>query len=367
MNRLFYIGLTLCFAGCASDQKSIDQINWIQALPKVEMHIHLDGSVRLNTIWEIAQTDSIDLGVQSIEELKEICTVVKPMSSLQEVLDVFWVHQKVMNSRENIARVAYENIEDAYRDGVVLLELRFAPTFIAVGKENLSYSDIIKGVLDGVERGMDTFDIEVGLIGIGVRGMDPAANKEALVDLIKLRKGNHPMADRLVGYDLAATEAGFKSDEFLDLINTAKDGGLRITIHSGEDTDAAHVRNTLEILGAERIGHGVKSWDDPKVIELLKERNAHLELSVTSNWLTKTVLSIEDHPIKKLYEAGVSISINTDDAHLMGIDLMYEYELIEKTFGFTKEDFMNINADALEHSFLSEEIKAKVRDRYFLN
>ncbi|MBL4576850.1 MAG: hypothetical protein JKX74_00170, partial [Flavobacteriales bacterium] len=157
MKWRFLIPILLFLTACSPGNTSMDPADWIQALPKVEMHIHLDGSVRLNTIWEIAQTDSIDLGVQSIEELKEICTVVKPMSSLQEVLDVFWVHQKVMNSRENIARVTYENIEDAYRDGVVLLELRFAPTFIAVGKENLSYSDIIEGVLDGVERGMDVF------------------------------------------------------------------------------------------------------------------------------------------------------------------------------------------------------------------
>jgi len=352
---------------CDSRDEHTTQFDWIQALPKVETHLHLDGSVRLNTIWEIAQTDSIDLGVESIEELEKICTVVEPMSSLQEVLDVFWVHQKVMNSKENIARVAYENVEDAFNDGVVLLELRFAPTFIAVGKDHLSYDDIIEGVLDGVEKGMAEYDIEVGLIGIGVRGMDPAKNKAALLDILKYKNGDHPMSNRLVGYDLAAKEAGFESDEFLELINTAKDGGLHITIHSGEDTDAAHVRNTLEILGAERIGHGVKSWDDPKVIDLLKERNSHLELSVTSNWLTKTVLRIEDHPIKKLFEAGVSFSINTDDAHLMGINLVHEYELIEKTFGFTKADFMRINADALEHSFLSEAIKAKVRDRYFRN
>ena len=350
---------------CTNSPKSEEKDDWLQSIPKVEMHLHLDGSVRLNTIWEIAQTDNIDLDVQSIEELAKICKVLEPMNGLQEVIDVFWVHQKVMNSRENIARVAFENVEDAYKDGVVLLELRFAPTFIAVDKKNLSYKDIILGVMDGIQKGMDTYDIEVGLIGIGVRGMDSLANMDALMALINQKKGNHPMSDRLVGYDLAATEAGFEAKEFLGLINAARKGGLHITIHSGEDTDAEHVKKTLEILDAERIGHGVKSWGNEEVIEMLKEHNAHLELSVTSNWLTKSVLNIEDHPIKNLYEAGVSISINTDDAHLMGINLVQEYELIKNTFGFTKEDFMKINANALEHSFLSEEIKRKVRNQYF--
>ena len=359
--------LLFLLAGCSQDNEEEESGNWIKTLPKIETHIHLDGSVRLNTIWEIAQADSIDLGVQSIDELENICTVLEPMNSLQEVLDVFWVHQKVLNSRENIARVTFENVEDAYNDGVVLLELRFAPTFISLRKESLSNDDIILGVLDGIQAGMQRYDIEVGLIGIGVRGMEEEDNMQALLDIIRLKNGDHPHADRLVGFDLAATEAGFATSSFLNLITIARKGGLHITIHSGEDTDAEHVRKTLNILGAERIGHGVKSWDDPSVIELLKERDAHLELSVTSNWLTKTVLTIEDHPIKKLYESGVSISINTDDAHLMGIDLMHEYELIADKFGFTKDDFMKINADALEHSFLSEDIKAKVRDKHFKN
>ena len=357
--------LLLLSIACTTVDREAGQSNWLKTLPKVETHIHLDGSVRLNTIWEIAQADSIDLGVQSIDELEDICTVREPMNSLQEVLDVFWVHQKVLNSRENIARVTFENVEDAYNDGVVLLELRFAPTFISLRKEGLSNDDIILGVLDGIQAGMHRYDIEVGLIGIGVRGMEEADNMQALLDIIRLKNGDHPHADRLVGYDLAATEAGFETSSFLNLITVAREGGLHITIHSGEDTDAEHVRETLNILGAERIGHGVKSWDDPAVIELIKERDAHLELSVTSNWLTKTSLSIEDHPIKKLYESGVSISINTDDAHLMGIDLMHEYELIIDKFGFTGDDFMKINADALEHSFLSEDIKSKVREKHF--
>jgi len=353
--------------GCSPIDRNAGQRDWLKSLPKVETHIHLDGSVRLNTIWDIAQADSIDLGVQSIDQLESICTVREPMNSLQEVLDVFWVHQKVLNSRVNIARVTFENVEDAYNDGVVLLELRFAPTFISLGKDGLSNDDIILGVLDGIQAGMERYDIEVGLIGIGVRGMKEEDNMQALLDIIKIKNGAHPHASRLVGYDLAAAEAGFETSSFLNLITVARQGGLHITIHSGEDTDAEHVRKTLNILGAERIGHGVKSWDDPAVIELIKEKDAHLELSVTSNWLTKTSLSIEDHPIKKLYESGVSISINTDDAHLMGIDLMHEYELIIDKFGFTGDDFMKINADALEHSFLPEHIKSKVREKYFSN
>jgi len=339
--------------------------DWIVELPKVQTHLHLDGSVRLTTIWEIAQKDSIDLGVNTIQELAAICRVTRPMNNLQDVLDTFWVHQKVLNSYENIRRVTFENIEDAYHDGVKLLELRFGPTFIAAGKPALSNDDIIRGVLDGSRDGMQKYRIEVGLIAIGVRGMDNELNRTALSDVLKFKNSGHPVAERLVGYDLAAAEAGTEPEDFLDLIETAREGELHITIHSGEDTNAEYVKRTILNLGAERIGHGIKSWGNEEVINLIKERNIHLELSVTSNWLTRCVESLETHPIKNLYQAGVSISINTDDPHLMGINLVHEYELIVDKFGLTREDFMKINKDALEHSFLPEAVKAKVRKRYF--
>jgi len=344
---------------------SVDEEDWLVNLPKVQTHLHLDGSVRLHTIWDIALKDSIDLAVKSIKALKAICQITEPMHSLQEVLDVFWVHQKVLNSYQNIRRITFENIEDAYNDGVKLLELRFAPTFIAVGKPNLTNDDIILGVLDGVQDGMQKYSIEVGLIVIGVRGSDHQANRQALLDVLRHKKGDHVLSDRLVGYDLAATEAGTSPEEFLDLINLARDGGLHITVHSGEDTNSEYIKRTIEVLGVERIGHGIKSWGNEEVLQLIKDNGIHLELSVTSNWLTRSVSSLEEHPIKNLYEEGISISINTDDAHLMGIDLVHEYKLIEEKFGFSRKDFMWINKDALEHSFLPEEIKTEVRDKYF--
>ena len=339
--------------------------DWIVDLPKVQTHVHLDGSVRLNTIWQIAQKDSIDLGVETIQELAAICRVTQPMKNIQEVLDVFWVHQKVLNSYENIRRVTFENIEDAYHDGVKLLELRFGPTFIAAGKPALRNDDIIRGVLDGCQDGMQKYPIEVGLIAIGVRGMDNELNRSALMEVLKFKTSRYPVAERLVGYDLADAETSTEPENFLGLIETARQGGLHITIHSGEDTDAEYVKRSILSLGAERIGHGIKSWGNEEVLNLIKERDIHLELSVTSNWLTRCIESLETHPIKNLYQAGVSISINTDDPHLMGINLVHEYEMIADKFGLTRQDFMKINRDALEHSFLPEAIKSKVRKQYF--
>ena len=143
---------------------------WIKDIPKIETHVHIEGSVRIETMWEIIQKDNIDVGVDSIRDLQNICQVIKPMENLEQVLDIFWLHQKVFNSYEHIKRITFEIVEDAYNDGVKLLELRFSPSFICVNKNNLSNDDVILAVLDGIKMGMETYPIELGLIAIGVRG-----------------------------------------------------------------------------------------------------------------------------------------------------------------------------------------------------
>ncbi len=333
---------------------------WLQSLPKVQLHVHLDGSVRLPTILDIAQQDGLDLGADSLEALAAKCQVTQPVSGLPALLDVFWVHQRVLNSYRNIRRVTFENIEDAWRDGVRLLELRFAPAFIAAGKPGLTNDEIISAVLDGVQEGMMAYPIEVGLIVITVRDLDLNTNRRALLDALRFRRSAHPMAERIVGFDLAASEAGTRPEDFVELVAMARAGGLGITVHSGEDTTAAHVQRTIEVLTPDRIGHGIQAWHDLAVVQLLKIKGIHLEVSITSNWLTRSVASLAAHPIRKLYDAGVSLSINTDDPHLMGIDLVHEYRLAQRLFGFELSDFERMNREALAHSFLPERLKEKV-------
>ena len=184
--------------------------------------------------------------------------------------------------------------------------------------------------------------------------------------MLKLKQSNHPMANRIVGYDLAAAEIGIDFNDYVELIEIAKKGGLHITIHSGEETDSSYIKKSIHLLHANRIGHGISAIEDQELIQELKEKNIHLEISVTSNCLTKAVSGIDKHPIKKLMEAGVSISINTDDPHLMNINLIHEYELLANLYGFTKDDFIKINKDALQHSFLSKEIIDAIDKKYFL-
>ena len=338
----------------------------LKILPKVELHRHLDGSIRFDTICDLAKQNNINLGIDLShrEALWEKVKILKPMSGLQEVLDSFWATQKVMSNYDAIKRVAYENVEDCFNDGVKLAELRFAPTFIGMNKK-ISFQDIIQAVVDGVNEGVDKFGIEVGLILIAARSLDINDNLEALKDARNLIKANYKGIEKLIGFDLADTENDHNPKQFLELINFAKDLGLEITIHSGEDTTAEHVINSIKLFQPKRIGHGIKVWKNQLALDLIKKNNIHLEVCPTSNWLTRCVDSLSNHPFNELYKYGISVSINSDDPHIMNINLINEYEVLSKEFGLTLNDFYKINKDSLSHSFLSSEIKTKMYKLYF--
>jgi adenosine deaminase len=331
----------------------------LRALPKVELHRHLDGSVRVATIWEIAAESGLDVGARTLEELQEAAVIRRPVTTLAEALARFETQRKVLCSFNAISRVTRENVEDAFRDGVRLLELRFAPAFIAEGRA-LSNDEILAGVLDGIIKGMEEYPVEVGLIGILPRGFPHSANERALADLLRWKNGRAAGADRICGLDLAAMEAGIDPLPFMPLVNKARDAGLGITVHSGEDTDAAHVARTLDLFRPSRIGHGIRAWGNSEVMNRLAADDILLEVCPTSNWLTSSVPTLAQHPLPGLYKAGVPVSINSDDPNLMGIDLVHEYEICKRLYGFGDSDFQAINRAALRHSFLPRELRERV-------
>ena len=336
----------------------------LRALPKAELHRHLDGSVRLSTIAELARRHSLDLGVRSEAELAERARVLAPLAGLEEVIARFQIIQKVLCGYEAIRRVAFENVEDAWRDGVKLAELRFAPPFISAGKD-LANDEIIEAVLGGVEEGVSRYGIEVALIGILPRTASPEANRAATADLLRHARGARPGAWRLLGFDLADSETAHPPEQFLPLVRQARAAGLGITIHSGENTSAAHVLRTLRVFGPRRIGHGIRAWGDPEAVRLLREKEVTLEVCPTSNWLTRSVPSLGAHPLPQLRRAGVRVTLNSDDPQLMGIDLVHEYSLAARLYGFTLEDFRECNRLAVEASFLPEEARRRVLERHF--
>ena len=333
-------------------------------LPKVEHHRHLDGSLRVSTIAELARKNKSDLGVQSQAELYRKVVLDKPFGTLQAVLDCFWTAQKVMCNYESIKQVAYENVEDCHRDGVVLAELRFAPVFMMKNKSGLNFDEVFEGVIDGVHQAMKDYPIQVGLIHILPRGLDFAQCGPSTKACFTYMSSRHPGADRLVGFDLADPETDNSFTQFAPLVAQARLNGMGITIHSGEDTTPAHMWRTLKTYSPQRIGHGIQAIHDPDLLKELRDRGVTLEVCPTSNWLTGQVPTTQAHPFPKLLKAGVRLSLNSDDPHIMGINLVREYAIAREEWGLSDEQLMRINRDACEASFLPEEIRAYVRKSF---
>jgi len=338
---------------------SRNRLDQLRKLPKVELHRHLDGSVRFETILDLSRLHAIDLGTENREELLKKTKLTSPMRNLEAVLDSFWTTQKVLASYEAIKRVTFENIEDAFRDGVRLLELRFAPVFISEGKD-LENDEILEGVLDGMSEGMDRYPVQVGLIFIVPRTLDLEKNRAAFKEMLSYRKSGHRNSHRLCGFDLADSEDAFEAERFTQFVEQARQEGLGITIHTGENTSPKHVWKSLEVYQPDRIGHGIKAWEDPKLVDQLVEKGIHLELCPTSNYITRSVKTLEEHPLPGFHAKGMPLSINADDPHLFDIDLVHEYEICARVFGLGEKEFLDINREALPYSFLEEDIVAFV-------
>ncbi len=333
----------------------------LRGLPKVELHRHLDGSVRLQTILDLAEAHGIDIGTRSLGALRERATITTPLRDLAEVLSRFGLLQGVLCSFSAIRRVAFENVEDAWRDGVKLIELRFAPAFIAGGKQ-ITNDEIMEAVIDGVARGKAAYPIQAGLIVILARDQPLEENKRVAADAIRWRESGTPGAELIRGLDLADGEERSDPRDFAPLVERAREAGLGITVHTGENTSAAHVRKSLDVFRPERIGHGIRAWGDRELVRRLRDEGVLLEVCPTSNWLTASVPSLREHPLPLLYRAGVPVSINSDDPHLFGIDLVHDYQVCKDLYGFTAEDFKRINTMALAHSFLPREAKERVTE-----
>jgi len=317
---------------------------WSQ-FPKVELHRHLEGAVRLSTLVELAPEVGLEVP-QDPDEVREHFLITSPMQDLGSVLNKFLASQKVLASEEIIARITFEAIEDAVKEDIRILELRFAPTFMEQG-HSLSREQILRGIRKGLHFAKD-LPIAVGFLCIIQRILSPTIAD----DVLSLALDNR---DLFVGLDLADNEIGADPRLFEKTFARALDKEFPITVHAGESQfpeASLNVKNSIELLGARRIGHGLQIHSDPFVMGLVKSKAIPLELCLTSNWLTNAVPNLMQHPIRKLMEAGVPVTINSDDPGLFGIDLTHEYDLLDKFYGFTEIDFNHCNDVAAQASFL---------------
>ncbi|RKQ38031.1 adenosine deaminase [Enterobacter sp. R1(2018)] len=326
-------------------------------LPLTDLHRHLDGNIRAQTILDLGRQYNLPLPATTIESLIPHVQVVETAPDLVSFLSKLDWGVKVLATLDACRRVAWENIEDAARNGLHYVELRFSPGYMAM-THSLPVAGVVEAVIAGVSEGCRDFGIEARLIGIMSRTFGEAACQAELEALLAHR-------DRITALDLAGDELGFPGSLFLNHFNRARDAGWRITVHAGEAAGPESIWQAIRELGAERIGHGVKAIEDPALMDFLAEQGIGIESCLTSNIQTSTVASLDKHPLVKFLNHGVLATINTDDPAVQGIDIVHEYTVAAPQAGLSAAQIRTAQENGLKIAFLSEAEKqallAKVR------
>jgi len=326
-------------------------------LPKTEIHVHLEGSIRTGTILDVAREHGLRLPAWEVEELDKHVKIREQMRDLHAVLEAFAIFQNSITTPQVVERIAWELFEDSARQNIHLLEVRFSPDWAFSGHA-LDWDAALEGILRAQERAEREFDMAIGLIAITSRSLGPESCRRTVEWAIRHKDSIHAI-------DLADSETDFPIRDFVPPVRRAQEAGLKVTVHTGEDTPAAFVMDTIRLLEPDRIGHGIHIIEDMAAVELVCERGLTLEVNPWSNYLTSSVPEIEAHPLKKLHDLGVRVTINSDDPEVLDTNLNNEYRIAREVLGMTLEEIAACNRRALEASFLPEAQKARVRERYF--
>jgi len=328
-------------------------------IPLLDIHRHLDGNVRAQTILELGRQFNIALPADNVEALIPHVQVIDPEPNLMAFLQKLDWGVTVLGNYDACRRIAIENIEDAQAQGLDYVELRFSPYYMAQS-QGLHPQGVVEAVVDGIKSATKDADIKANLIGILSRTYGVKTCQHELDALLAFKND-------LVAVDLAGDEIGYPGELFVDHFKQVRDAYLAVTVHAGEALGAASIWQALNELGASRIGHGVKAIEDSTLMDYLRDNSIGIESCLTSNIQTSTVNDLTKHPLKQFLDHGILASINTDDPAVEGIEIEYEYAVAAPQAGLSQADMEKAQANALEIAYLSDAdkqaLKTKVAQR----
>ena len=317
-------------------------------IPKVELHLHLDCSLSFDVVNRINPLIEID-------EYKSSFQAKPNSSSLNDYINCADRAIELMQNRENLELVVEDLFKQLKKENVIYAEIRFAPLLHC--SQNLDENKVVEIICNKAKIESEKNDINYGLILCTLRHY---SKKQSLktVRLVNQYKNNG-----VVGFDIAADEAGYPLDNHIQAFNYAKSNGLNITAHAGEAKGPESIWESIKKLHTKRIGHGVRCVEDLELVSYLSENDYHLEISLTSNIKTRTYKTFEEHPLNKIYNSSISISLNTDGRTISNTDLSLEYKIAEEKFGWTIDKIKKCNLEAIKHSFTSSSNKSKLIEK----
>jgi adenosine deaminase len=324
-------------------------------LPLVELHRHLDGSIRLETILELADQHGIALPANDVEGLAPYIQIDESAPGLMAFLDRFEHMTAVLVDADACRRVAYENVQDAKAEGIDYIELRYSPWFMALS-HNMNPHEVMEACADGVRSAERDTGIRANIIG----GLSRTYGVEACMSELDAILAHR---DDIVAVDLAGDEHRYPAFIFKPHFERVRDAGLHVTVHAGEADGPESIWSAIHDLGAERIGHGFRAIEDPDLVDYLVEHGIGLECCPTSNLHTSTVKDYISHPIKQLADRGVKFCLSTDDPGISAIDITHEYEIAAPAAGLSPGQIRQSQLDALDMAFLSEQDKRDLQSK----
>jgi len=329
-------------------------MRWMRRIPKVELHCHLDGSLRLETFLELAKRLPADRRFPASVNLRQ-AVIPPPRASLTRYLESFEYTIGVLQSASALERAAFELCEDAAAENVAYIEIRFCPLLHTI--EGLSPRDVVLATVAGCERAAEETGIEGRLLLTALRNESTERSME-IAQLAAQFRGKG-----VVGFDLAGPEQGFSLIAHRAAVELAHDAGVPVTLHAGEGCCPEHIREALD-LGAARIGHGVHLFKLPKLEQRIAEQKVPLEMCPTSNLQVSGFMDdYDDHPFKRYLDLGIPVTINTDNRLMSQVDLTHEYEALVRAFSLEPSDIKHVVLTGLEASFAADATKRALRER----
>lgn len=324
-------------------------------MPKAELHVHLDGCLRIETIAELAAQQSVPL--PGSERLVEQCIAPDACLDLMHLLSYFAVPISVLQTPSALERVTYELCQDARRENVRYLEIRFAP---ALHRERgMGLQEIIRAVVSGWHAGSREFGLAGGIILCGMRQMAPE-------DTFAVARAGIPfLGNGVVGFDLAGDEANYPVLLHREPLLFAKDAGYGMTVHAGEAAGAQSVRDAVEEIGVSRVGHGVRSGEDPSLLQVLRDRRITLDTCPTSNVQTRSVPSFDAHPLPVYYRSGIQVTINSDNRTVSNTTMTRELTLAHDEMALTIGELASMTLTALDAGFADTDVRHQLRAEYY--
>lgn len=316
--------------------------------PKVELHLHLDCSLSFDVVKRIKPS-------VTIKEYQKFFIGPPKCADLADFLKRAIKGVELMQTKEQLRLVTFDLFEQLRADHVIYAEIRFAPLQHTLG--GLSPEQVTEIVNEAVNEGIEKYGIYAGIILCTLRHYSEEQSLNT-VGLVNKYKGTN-----IVGFDIASDEAGFPIDNHIKAFQFAKENNIKCTAHAGEAKGPESVWETLENFQPTRIGHGVRSAEDEKLLTYLKEKQIHLEVCPTSNIQVNVFDKIENHTADKIYDFGISMSINTDTRTISNVTLTEEYNLMHQIFNWNQHHIKKCNLEAIKHSFATDDIKKKVKSQ----